>query len=465
MRLTGQDGAPEAREPASSKRTGAEAPSSLGRKSGRLLSVLGVGFGLAVVIGNTIGAGILASPGLVAELLPSMWLFFGAWLVGALYAFGGANALCELATMIPRSGGQYHFARRALGHYAGFVVGWCDWLGTAGSATAVAIVLAESVAVLVPGLAGFETPIAAATVILFTVLLLGGVREGARLQTATSLVKAIAFLFLIGACVVFVAGHGPAAAAAADVPDGVWVVGAFIVALQSVIYTFDGWTGAIYFTEEVKDPGRDIPRATFGGLAGITGIYLALMVAFVLVVPLGELAGSPLAAGDVAARLFGARGDFVLRLIVVLALLSTVNALIPMSSRVLYAMGTDRLAPGWATRVSAGGAPRNALLASGAVSLLFLLTGTFAQVVAILSFFFVAAYAVSFTAVFVLRWREPEAARPWRAWGHPWTTAVMLVGSLAFLAGAVVSDLDSGLIAVGLVLVSYPIFRVVSRVF
>ncbi len=429
---------------------------------GRLLSVLGVGFGLAAIIGNTIGAGILASPGLVAGLLPSAWLFFAAWLVGALYAMGGANALCELATMIPRSGGQYHFARRALGHYAGFVVGWCDWLGCAGSATAVAIVFAESVAVIVPALAGQEIAIAAATVILFTVLLLGGVREGARLQTATSLVKAAAFLFLIGACVVFVVRSGPAARVPVDVVGGLPLVAAFIVALQSVIYTFDGWTGAIYFTEEVVDPGRDIPRATFGGLAGITAIYLALMVAFVLVVPLGELAGSGLAAGDVAARLFGARGDFVLRLIVVLALPSTVNALIPMSSRVLFAMGRDGLAPGWVTRVSDGGAPTTALLASGAVALLFLLTGTFQSVVAILSFFFVAAYGVSFLAVFVLRVREPGAARPWRAWGHPWTTAVMLIGSVAFLVGAVVSDFSSGVIALGLVVVSYPVYRVVS---
>src|ERR1044072_7436957 len=95
-----------------------------------LLKILGLSFGLAVTVGNTIGGGILRTPGDIAGLLPSPWLFVGIWIVGGLYALLGANALSELGTMLPRSDGQYVFARHAFGDYAGFLVGWMDWIST-----------------------------------------------------------------------------------------------------------------------------------------------------------------------------------------------------------------------------------------------------------------------------------------------------------------------------------------------
>src|SRR4026207_552432 len=104
------------------------------KTQGHLLRVLGVGFGLAVIIGNTIGAGIFRAPGTIAEQLPNPWFFLGVWVLGALYALLGAISLAELGTMIPRSGGQYVYSRYALGEYAGFIVGWSDWVSSGGSA-------------------------------------------------------------------------------------------------------------------------------------------------------------------------------------------------------------------------------------------------------------------------------------------------------------------------------------------
>ncbi|HVG20835.1 MAG TPA: amino acid permease, partial [Blastocatellia bacterium] len=112
-------------------------------RAGRLLRVLGVGFGLAVIIGNTIGAGIFRTPGMVAAWLPDVWLFLAVWIAGGLYALLGALAIAELGAMLPRSGGQYVFARYALGEYAGFIVGWSDWISTCGTTAAVAIVIGE----------------------------------------------------------------------------------------------------------------------------------------------------------------------------------------------------------------------------------------------------------------------------------------------------------------------------------
>src|SRR4029453_255811 len=134
---------------------------SISERRGRLLRVLGVGFGLAVIIGNTIGAGIFRAPGSIAAQLPHPALFLGVWILGGLYALLGAFSLAELGAMIPRSGGQYVFARYALGEYAGFIVGWSDWLSTCGSAAAVSLVIGEFAGALFPALGGKSGLIAA----------------------------------------------------------------------------------------------------------------------------------------------------------------------------------------------------------------------------------------------------------------------------------------------------------------
>lgn len=431
--------------------------------SKRLLTVLGITFGLAAIVGNTIGAGILSAPGNIAVHLATPALYFAVWVAGALYALGGANAISELATMMPRSGGQYHFAREALGNYAGFLVGWNDWISSAGSVTAVALVLAESFVKLAPAFDGYGRTIAAAVIVLFTGVVWHRVQFAALVQNVTTLIKALAFLTLIGAGFLFAARHGVATPTPVVTPHGMALFAAFIVAMQSVIFAYDGWTGAIYFSEEIRDPGRAIPRATFGGLLAVVAFYLLLNAAFAIVLPLGKLAGDPLAASTVAHEIFGGRGDMVIRLIIVLALPSTVNALLQMASRVLFSMSRDNLAPKFAERVNAGGTPTMALLASCVVALLFLATGAVDAVIAVLSFLFVATYGLSFLSLFVLRVRQPERERPFRARGHPWTTGVMAVGSLAFLVGSVLSDPRNGLIAAGVVVVSYPAYRLLVR--
>src|SRR6266550_544736 len=127
---------------------------------GTLLRVLGVGFGLAVTIGGTIGMGILRTPGEVAKQLPTPTLFIGIWIVGGVYALLGAISVAELGAMIPRSGGWYVFIHRAMGNYPGFVVGWSDWLSTCGTLGVIAMVVGEYSAVLIPGLAGHDKSIA-----------------------------------------------------------------------------------------------------------------------------------------------------------------------------------------------------------------------------------------------------------------------------------------------------------------
>ena len=426
------------------------------RTNASLLRVLGLGFGLAVAVGNTIGGGILRTPGDIAGWLPQPWAFLGVWVVGALYATLGANALSELGTMLPRSGGQYIFAHHAFGDYAGFLVGWIDWISTCASTAIIALVIGESVASLLGADASASKPAAMAIVLALTVLLLRSTRLGDRAQRATTLIKAIALVALVAACFAFSGrAHHPPSTPIAHLPTPI----AILLAIQAVIYTYDGWSGPVYFSEELDDPARQIPRSMFYSLASVAVIYLLINIAFVVTLPTSALAGSPLAAATVAQAIFGARGDQIVRIVVIASLPSAVSACILMASRVLYSVSRDGLGPSFATRVNAGGAPVLSLALTGLIAIVFIATKTVTTIVAVAAFFFVADYTLSFAAVFVLRAREPNAARPYRSIGHPWTTGVVLLGSLAFLASAVVADRRNSLFALAVVVVSYPVFR------
>lgn len=437
-----------------------EASNSASERRGRLLRVLGVGFGLAVIIGNTIGAGIFRAPGAIAKELPDPLLFLGVWILGGIYALLGAMSLSELGAMIPRSGGQYVFARYALGEYAGFIVGWSDWISTCGSAAAVSLVIGEFAGLLFHALNGKAVVIAATVATVFALLQWRGIVWGSTTQNFTSLLKALAFLVLIAAAFVLGGGGSFTTPSTIGAPTGFALIAALVLSLQAVIYTYDGWAGVIYFSEEVKNPGRDIPRAMLGGVLLVVVIYLLVNLALLYVLPISEIAGQDFAAGVAAQVIFGPHGGTIFLTLTILSMLSAINAYHLMSTRVLFAISRDGLFTKRASAVNKGGTPTFALFTSAAVAVLFIVFGqTFEKVITVLAFFFVANYALSFISVFVLRRREPDKERPYRAWGYPWTTALALLGSIAFLIGAIASDTRNSLYALLLLAASYPVFR------
>ena len=169
------------------------------------------------------------------------------------------------------------------------------------------------------------------------------------------------------------------------------------------------------------------------------------------------------ALASAASAVFGPRGGMLVQILVVLALPSAIVANTLMSSRVAFALARDRAAPFFLSQVNAGGTPGAALIASSVVVALFLLSGAFEKVIALCSFLFVASYTMSFASVFVLRHREPMVPRPYRARGHPWTTGLVLLGSIVFLAGTIAADPKTGLVALALVAISYPVFRLMAQ--
>jgi len=440
------------------------------KEKGRLLQVLGVGFGIAVAVGNTISAGIVRTPGDIAARLPNHWLFFSVWFGGALYALVGAFQLAELGSAIPRSGGQYNFSRRAIGDFAGFIVGWSDWLSTCGTTGAVGIVIGEYMAHLFPVLDGASRIkiTAVSVIVLFALLQWKSISMGSKVQNFTTLLKGFAFFAIVVACFVFGGDLHHAATSQQTTPStsiafpvGAALITALLFGIQATIYTYDGWDGVIYFGDEIKNPGYLVPRAIFASLFSIVVIYLLVNAAVLYVLPMNEIAGNNFSLGLAAERVFGLHGDFIFRSIMVLALFSSLNALHLMGARVIYAMSRDGLFFRAVSRINKGGTPTLGLLLSAMVGVAFAIF-SFDRVIAMLAFFFVTNYLLSFISLFLLRRREPELPRPYRAWGYPYTTAIALLGSIAFLVEAIREDPTNSYLTLIALACSYPVYRILK---
>lgn len=437
-------------------------------QKGKLLRILGVTFGIAVTIGGMIGLGILRTPGTVAAQLRSVWLILAIWILGGVYSILGTISVAELSTSLPKTGGWYVYARRAFGDYGGFVVGWSDWLSGCATLAFAAITIGEYLPALVPALSGSVKAVAFTTLVVLGLLNWIGLRAGSRFQELTSFVKALAFLVLVAACFIYGGQQQPLTGeeqAALHPPIGILAVFvAVMLALQAVIYAYDGWYNAIYFAEENRDPSRNLPRSMLIGVVSVMVIYLLVNLALLYVLPLPQFAASTLPAADAAQTVFGERGSQIISLLALITLPSIINATLMLSPRVIFAMSRDGLFSSKAATVNKGGTPVGALLLTVIAGILLAATGTFEILLSITAFLFVLVYGSGFLAVFVLRKKEPELPRPFTAWGYPWTTLIVLIGSIIFLIGQIISDPRNSVYAIVLIAVSYPIFLITKKI-
>jgi APA family basic amino acid/polyamine antiporter len=431
---------------------------------GALLRILGLGFGLAVVVGGTIGVGILRTPGPVAALVTTPTLFLTVWVLGGIYALLGANYVSELATMLPHAGGPFVYARRAYGGYGGFALGWSDWINNTAALAFLGIASAEYLVRLVPALGGAEKPVAMATLAGFAALNWVGLRAGSRVQQLTSALKALALLLFVAVCLVAGGSGGVQTTAASQpLPSGFALVVALVLAFQLVLGTYGGWNAAVYFAEEDQDSARNLPRSLLGGVGLIMGIYVLVNIGLLSVLSLPEIAGSTLPVADAVQRALGGMSGPLVTGFALLSLLGIINAVFMLTPRTLFALGREGLFSGTATAVNPGGTPVVALLITAVVAMLLTLSGTFETLLAVYAIIGVAMNIAQVGALFILRRREPELPRPYRTWGYPVAPLLLVCVDVALCVGFAVSDSRNALFAAIMLAASYPIYLVVKR--
>ena len=428
---------------------------------------LGLGLALALTFGGTVGTGILRLPGTVAAALGDpAWIIF-VWVMGGAYATIGAISVAELAAMMPTAGGFYVYARRSFGAGAGFVVGWNDWLINCLALATASMTAGDFIGALDPRFAGHSQGIGLAVLGTFAALHWIGIRIGSRVQMTISATVGILLVVLAFGCFTVSATIDPAMAVQSS-PSfspimSLGTLAIFAVAFRSVLYTYDGWYTGIYVAEETVDAARTLPRAIIGGALIITALYVFINAGFLHVLPMSVLSESKLPAADAARVIFPRGGGEFVTVVSLLTILSLINAILLSSPRILYALGRDGFLVSRATSVSDSGTPRVALLITSGASALLLLSGTLAQLIAIGAVIFVLNYLSAYVGVFVLRVREPDTARPFRAWGFPVTTGLALLGSITFIVVAVLEDWRSGVFALALIAIAAPTYWWASR--
>lgn len=430
-------------------------------KNNRLHKVLGLGFGIAILIGGTIGAGILRTPGSIAGLLNNYWLIIACWIAGGIYVLMGCSAYSELATSIPKAGGSYNYIMRAFGQYAGFVSGWFDYITNAIAPAIFCLVISEYIIILFPEIHNLTTVIAVSFLVGFTLIQISGVKTGSAVQQITSIAKVLCFVALIIACFMYSGVEVPKIKTNETVLNAGFVI-AFFKSLQMVLGTYDGWYAVCFFAEEDENPSQNIPRSLFTGALIVIGIYVLINMAYFHVLPIETLANSTLAAADVAKEVFGQQGSIIVTLIAILSIVGILNAYMMIPPRILYGLSRDGFFIAAGKRINSGGTPIVSLFISSVFSLLLIIIGSFEGLMALGAFLSVTVWCLTYISLIKLRISEPNLVRPYRTWGYPVTPILLVLISLGILFGFAYSDRQSLLVMVVVTGISYPVFRLLK---
>jgi APA family basic amino acid/polyamine antiporter len=434
----------------------------------------------AIVISNVIGGGIFFVPIIVAQMVGTPSAILLVWLLGGALAFAGAMAYAELSALRPRAGGEYVYLREAFGPLAAFLTGWTSFVaGFSGAIAASAVAVADYIGRFIPAAAD-TTPIVTvplpfvplivsrrAMVALVPIAVLAlihvrGLGPGRIVQNALAGLKAGALAIIIA--LGFMVGSSGASTAA---PGTVTMVpfSGMLLALVPIMFTYSGWNAAVYVAEEVRDPGRNVPLALGLGTATVIVIYVALNALYLHVLSAPQLAALPGRLLDVVGeRLFGVAAANAIALFTIVSLSASISAMTLAGPRVYYAMAKDGLFLQSAARVHPRfHTPAAAIVAQAIWSTVLVLCGSLSQLVSYTGFAVILFSAIAVLCVFVLRRREPDAPRPFRAWGYPWAPAIFVVAGAAMVVNEMIRNGAPALAGVAVIAAGIPVYFLFGR--
>ncbi len=412
-----------------------------------------------MLIGSTIGSGIFRVPASVAERLQEPGPVLLAWVIGGVIALFGALTLAELAGALPRSGGVFAYILEAFGPLPAFLFGWSELTVIRASALgAIATIFAEYLGHFVPLTPMQVRWVAAAAVVMVGLLNYLGVNRAAVLMNVSTVAKYAALAALV--LLAFTIGEGSTSHFTPAWRSGI-DLSLLATALIAIMWTYDGWADLSFMGGEVRNPGRTLPMALILGTSGILVIYLLLNLAYVYLVPLPEMARSPLIAATAAEQipLLGRHAGGAISAVVMLSCFSTLIGSMMTGPRIFFAMADRGLFFQAIARVSPRfQSPSVAIWLATALGVVYVLLNDFQQLADKFILGIWPFYALAVGAVFVLRRSRPELPRPYRTWGYPLVPLLFLLASLAMVANALWTDPVNTGITFGIILVGIPAY-------
>ena len=421
---------------------------------------LGLFSSVNIALGLVVGSGIFAVPGIVAGYLDSPGTILFVWFFGGLLSLAGALTVGELAAALPHTGGSYVYLREAYGPFVGFLFAWALLLVVNGaSAGCISMIFAFYCNYFVATSPLGVKMIAVGVVTGICVLNYMGVRKGSGVQNILTPLKVGVLLFLIMVGLSMGKGDWSNVFPLFARDSGLGTISTFGIALIAVLWTYDGWMDICFASGEIKNPKQTLPRTFIISVSSVTCIYVLINLLLIYVVPYGRLKASGSPASDAAQVLFGPVGGSLIAVVVMVATLSALNSSILTGARVFYAMGRDKLFFQWLGRPHPRyHTPGAAIIISGIWAVVLIFSGTFEQIMTFFVFIMWMFYGLIVGSVFVLRWKQPDLPRPYRAWGYPVTPILFLLATALLLGNTLVSSTREALIGLLILSTGIPVY-------
>ncbi|HEX3482408.1 MAG TPA: amino acid permease [Kofleriaceae bacterium] len=414
-----------------------------------------------IVVSGIIGSGIFINPYLVAQKVETPFLSLAVWVIGGVIALCGAFVFAELATVLPRAGGQYAFFREAFHPLVGFLHGWSLLFIIQSGATAAVAVTCGGYLARLTGLPDAAVkPVSIALLLALVVLHGTGIKPGAIVINVITIGKTLAIAALVlGAFLI--AGRSGLTFEPLIPPrlHGPGLISALFAGLVPAMFTYGGWQNANFVVEEIRDPERNLPRAILLGVGIVIAVYVSSNIAYVHVLSAPVLAATHTPAADLAREVFGPRGADALSVLVIISTFGFLNLALMTAPRVYYAMARDGLFFETVARVSPRShVPVAAIATQGVLAALFTLTNAYASLVDYAVFADWVFFALAGVALIVFRRTRPDAPRPYRAPLYPVLPLVFVIAGFGIVANSFVDNPPNALICSAIIAAGVPVY-------
>ena len=417
---------------------------------------------VALVVGMVIGSGIFMKPGKVIAAAGDSTMGLMAWVLGGVITLAAGLTIAELGAQIPRTGGLYAYLDEVYGKIWGYMFGWVQTL-IYGPATIAALGLYFA-ALLMPffGLAeGLRLPIAIAAVVFLSGVNCLGARYGGLIQSVATAAK------LVPIALIAVFGLWQGNGQILGMTSGITEKAGMGAAILATLWAYDGWIGVGFVAGEMKNPAKQLPRAIVIGLGVVMAAYLAVNAALLHVLPAAEVVSlGQLAAGAAAGKLFGDMGGKLVAVGILVSIFGTLNGYILTGSRVPYAMAIRGQLPAsglLAATHDRCGTPVNATILQTVLTILLMTLGDPDRLTDIAMFIIWVFYILAFVAVFVLRRRNPGAARPYSVPGYPLVPVAAILGAAYIVVSTLINNPTDTVYALGITAAGIPIYWLLNR--
>ncbi|MBD7915972.1 amino acid permease [Clostridium sp. Sa3CUN1] len=422
---------------------------------------------LSTVVGVVIGSGVFFKPQAIYTATngaPGLGII--AWILGGLITIAGGLTATEVSAAIPRTGGMMIYIEEVYGKSLGFLTGWMQTvLFFPGTIAACAVIFAQQASELLGSTSDnmkLVLPIAIGIILLTAILNTIGSSFGGYIQTIATVGKLVPLILII--IFGFIKGSSTEIFNPL-VGEGVNTITTLGQVLIATLFAYDGWINVGAIAGEMKNPGKDLPKAIVGGLSLVMAVYLAINIAYLWVVPASELANVTSPASLVATKVFGAIGGKVISIGILISVFGTLNGYLLTGPRVAYALSKDGLLPGSKvlSKVNKGSSPYNAIFLIAIIASIYALTGQFNLLSDLTVFAVWVFYVLTFIGVILLRKRKPDLKRPYRVPLYPVIPLIAILGGSFVVINQLFTSPVISLGGIIITIIGFPIYKYMNK--